>query len=248
MQTATTGLVLRQVKLGEADQILTILTPDLGVISASAKGSLRLKNKLFSGCGLFCYSEFTVTSGRNTYFVDEARIKTVFHGLSRTVEGMALAMYMAEIAASLSPAPPEADIQLRLLLNCLYMIGEQKRPLMQLKVIYELRAMSLAGYMPDIVACKVCGRYDGTDFYFDAVGGTLYCAACAQRMNRGPNLDAGALFALRHICLVEDKQLFAFTLSPQSSKKLGRIGEQYLLAHLEHGLKSLEFLKTVMDE
>lgn len=43
MQVATTGLVLRQVKVGEADQILTLLTPDLGVISASAKGSLRLK-------------------------------------------------------------------------------------------------------------------------------------------------------------------------------------------------------------
>ena len=58
MQIATTGLVLRQVKLGEADQILTLLTPDLGVISASAKGSLRLKNKLFSASGMFCYSEF----------------------------------------------------------------------------------------------------------------------------------------------------------------------------------------------
>ena len=31
MQVATTGLVLRQVKVGEADRILTILTPDLGV-------------------------------------------------------------------------------------------------------------------------------------------------------------------------------------------------------------------------
>ena len=36
MQVATTGLVLRQVKVGEADRILTILTPDLGVVSASA--------------------------------------------------------------------------------------------------------------------------------------------------------------------------------------------------------------------
>ena len=33
MQIATTGLVLRQVKVGEADRILTILTPDLGAVS-----------------------------------------------------------------------------------------------------------------------------------------------------------------------------------------------------------------------
>ena len=37
MQVATTGLVLRQVKVGEADRILTILTPDLGVVSASVE-------------------------------------------------------------------------------------------------------------------------------------------------------------------------------------------------------------------
>lgn len=53
MQVATTGLVLRQVKVGEADRILTILTPDLGVVSASARGSLRMKSALFSATGLF---------------------------------------------------------------------------------------------------------------------------------------------------------------------------------------------------
>ncbi len=127
MQVATTGLVLRQVKVGEADRILTILTPDLGVVSASARGSLRLKIELFSATGLFCYSEFRLTSGRSHYFVDTAQIKKVFHGISAsTVEGMGLACYMAEIAAELSPAPPEADAQLRLLLNCLYMLSEHQ--------------------------------------------------------------------------------------------------------------------------
>lgn len=70
MQIATTGLVLRQVKVGEADRILTILTPDLGIISASARGSLRMKSPLFSATGLFCYSEFSLSSGRSHFFVD----------------------------------------------------------------------------------------------------------------------------------------------------------------------------------
>ena len=44
MQINTMGLVLRAVRVGEADQILTVLTPGNGVLSASARGSLRLKN------------------------------------------------------------------------------------------------------------------------------------------------------------------------------------------------------------
>lgn len=247
MQIATTGLVLRQVKVGEADQILTLLTPDLGVVSASAKGSLRLKNKLFSASGLFCYSEFSLTSGRTHYFVDSAQVKKVFHGISESVEGMCLATYMAEIVLSLSPAPPEADAQLRLLLNSLYMIGQKKMPLRQLKAIYELRAMSMAGYQPDLLACAECGRYDGGEFYFNPVEGNLLCAECADKARHIPNLDTGALYALRHICLAEDRKLFSFTLAPASLKNLSRVSEQYVLAHLEHGLKSLDFLKTVLE-
>lgn len=89
MQINTMGLVLRAVRVGEADQILTVLTPGNGVLSASARGSLRLKNKLFSACGLFCYSEFAITLGRKTNFIDSAAVSKVFHGLSKTVEGTA---------------------------------------------------------------------------------------------------------------------------------------------------------------
>ena len=109
MELVTPGLVLREVKLGEADRILTILTPEHGVLSVSAKGSLRLKSKLFSACGLFCYSEFSLTFGRSSNFVDTALVKKVFHGLGRSVEGMALAAYFAEALIVLSPEPPEAE-------------------------------------------------------------------------------------------------------------------------------------------
>ena len=48
------GLVLKETRYKESDRILTILTPELGVISASAQSSLRLKNKLFK-----CATYFT---------------------------------------------------------------------------------------------------------------------------------------------------------------------------------------------
>ena len=40
----TLGLVLKETRYKESDRILTILTPGLGVISASAQSSLRLKS------------------------------------------------------------------------------------------------------------------------------------------------------------------------------------------------------------
>ena len=97
------GLVLKETRYKESDRILTILTPELGVISASAQSSLRLKSKLFSACGLFCYSEFTLVPGRNMYTVREADVQNIFHGISSSIEGVSLAMYLTELAAALSP-------------------------------------------------------------------------------------------------------------------------------------------------
>ena len=133
------------------------------------------------------------------------------------------------------------------MLNCLYMICEKKRPWRQLKAIYELRALCLAGYMPDILACANCGKYDGGSFYFSPVEGRLLCADCADRERHLPNLDPGALYALRHICLSEDNKLFSFSLADASLKNLSGVCEQYLLTHLDHGLKTLDFLKTVVE-
>ena len=37
------------------------------------------------------------------YTVREAAVKNVFHGISSSIEGMSLAMYLAEMAAALTP-------------------------------------------------------------------------------------------------------------------------------------------------
>ena len=131
----TPGLVLKETRYKESDRIITLLTPGLGVISASAQSSLRLKSKLFSACGLFCYSEFVLVPGRNMYTVREADVKNVFHGISSSIEGMSLAMYMAEMASALSPTGDEAAKELRLLLNCFYMISEKKADLRVIKAV-----------------------------------------------------------------------------------------------------------------
>ena len=69
---------------------------------------------------------FTLVPGRNMYTVREAEVKNVFHGISSSIEGMSLAMYMAEMAAEpLSPTGQESW-ELRLL-SCFYMMGETKR-------------------------------------------------------------------------------------------------------------------------
>ena len=244
-QIKTKGIVLREVKTGESDRILTILTPALGVISASAKGSQRFKSKLFAATGLFCYSEFILFEGKTMYLVDEATPIEVFFDLRASVEGMSLAVYLAELMGTLAPEGESAQQQLRLLLNSLALIC-RKRNLYQVKVVCELRALSQAGYMPDLVACQSCGGYEGEGFFFDLVQGGLLCADCAARAGHRPNLTDSQLAAMRHILYSEDEKVFSFTLSEPSLKHLSALSTQYVVQQLDHRFKSLDFLQSVL--
>jgi len=47
--------------------------------------------------------------------------------------------------------------------------------------------------------------------------------------------------------LAEDAKLFNFTLTDQSQRRLGRVCEQYVAAHLDYQPKSLEFLHGVLE-
>ena len=126
------------------------------------------------------------------------------------------------------------------------MISEHKADLRVVKAVFELRTMSECGFLPQLIYCKVCNQYDDESFYLDPQEGYLLCSNCAQKAGKRCNLDTGALYALRHICLVEDKKIFAFKISVGSLAKLAAVAEQYALTHLDKPLKSYEFLKSVL--
>ena len=246
MQITTMGLVLRATKTGESDRVLSILTPSMGIITAMAKSSLRLKSKLFSATGLFCYSEFTLFEGKNMYIVDEAEVREVFFGVHQDVEAMALAMYFSEIAATIQPSGEESAAQLKLLLNSLYLLSHKKRPPRLMKAIYELRTLSQTGFMPNLVACASCAEYGSSSFYFDVQTSLLYCKNCASENDFCCNLDAAALNGMRHIVFSTDDKLFNFTLSQESLRLLSLTVERYIGVCLDKPLKTLTFLETVL--
>jgi DNA repair protein RecO (recombination protein O) len=55
------GLVIREVKTGEADKILTVLTGKHGKITVNAKGTVSLRSRFASSAQIFTYSTFLLT-------------------------------------------------------------------------------------------------------------------------------------------------------------------------------------------
>lgn len=63
-QLLTKGIILSRTDYGEADRILTLLTPNYGKLRLLAKGVRRVKSKLAGGIELFSISQITFIKGR----------------------------------------------------------------------------------------------------------------------------------------------------------------------------------------
>ncbi len=63
-QLLTQGIILTRIDYGEADRILTLLTPDYGKLHLLAKGVRRVKSKLAGGIELFSVSHVSFIQGR----------------------------------------------------------------------------------------------------------------------------------------------------------------------------------------
>lgn len=63
-QLTTTAIVLARTNYGEADRIVTALTPDYGKLRFMAKGVRKVKSKLAGGIELFSVSHITFIKGR----------------------------------------------------------------------------------------------------------------------------------------------------------------------------------------
>ncbi len=90
--TVTLGIVLNRIDYGEADRILTILTPDYGRIRAVAKGVRKINSKLAGGIELFSISYITFIKGKGDLFtLISTRLKKhyghIVEDLSRTMLG-----------------------------------------------------------------------------------------------------------------------------------------------------------------
>ena len=241
----TRGLVLRTTEYKETDRILTVLSADRGLLTMKARGVRSNRSKLKGACQLLTYAEFTVGEAHGFSSITEATALEMFPELRNDLELLSLASYFAQAADVLSPEGEENPPFVSLLLNALYALGRLGLPQKLVKAVFELRAMCLSGYEPDLRGCAVCGAPEPDRFNISQ--GVLQCAACRTEEENDIRLpmSAGTRAALRYLDSAPPSRVFSFRLAEPSLSELGQITESYLCTRLERGFSTLDFYKSL---
>lgn len=246
MHMTTQGVVLREVNYKEADKILTVLTAEAGRQTVSARGCRRKGSPIAAAAQLLVYSELTLYQYQGRWGLKEAALLRQFRAAREDLFKLALASYFAELTELLTEEDVPAPEVLSLLLNSLHVLDTSDCPLKQVKAVFELKLMCLAGYEPLLDACAVCGRAP-EEARLHLREGVLHCAACRGGVGEGISmpLTPGVLSALRHVVYGDPKRLFSFQLPPEGRQQMADVCEAFVLTQLERGFRTLDFYRQL---
>lgn len=243
----TVGIITKEVRYGEADRILTILSKDFGRISAIARRVRSNKSGLLAGTQLFCYNKFILFQGRekSLYQINEVQLLESFQPLRDSLTDMAYASYFCEIANFFTSENDPDPALLSLLLNTLYLLANHKKAAPQLKAVFLFRVLAVAGFTPELTGCHSCGA-PAPPAFLSLNEGVGLCAACGTGRKQTAALSDGLVSAIRYICSAEDNRLYAFRLSDEALDYLGELGDRYLAVQADHTFRTLDYLKQVL--
>jgi DNA repair protein RecO len=150
MQFTTQGIVLSRTEFGEADRIITFLTPTHGKVRAMAKGVRKQKSKLAGGIELFSVSELSLIVGRSEIntLISTRLIKhygQIVKDINRTNTGYEL----IKVANKATEDEPEAAY-FHLLNHAFEVLDDHAVDLDLIALWFSMQLLKIAGHTPNL--------------------------------------------------------------------------------------------------
>ena len=244
----TEAIVLKRIILGEADKILVLYTPNLGKISAIAKGSRRPKSKLAGHLELLTHCQMMLAHGQNLDIISQSETICSFLPLRDDLWSTSLALYAAELIDQLTEEHIGNYPAYKLLLDTLHRLSDGGNGELTLRY-FELHMLTHLGYKPELHECVACkAKIQPGDNYFSTGAGGVVCRDCraGERLCRPISLNA--LKTLRYWQSNDYEKSRKVKVSAELMQELEIILRQYIRYILERDLKSTAWLDRLKRE
>ena len=152
------GVILSESNVGDFDKMLTMLTPGVGKISCVAKGARRPKSALLAGTQIFCFGEYLMFKGSQTYHINSVEPIEVFYNLRTDLDKLKYAVHINKIVQDVTHENQNCYKILQLLLNTLYTIAETNKDLDLVVSVFKIKLVCFLGFTPQITKCVNCNE------------------------------------------------------------------------------------------
>jgi DNA repair protein RecO (recombination protein O) len=181
----TEAVVLRSLRLGEADRVLHLYTLDRGRVGAVAKGIRRTRSRVGGRLEPLSHVDLQLHQGRGELQTVTGVDLIRSHRLVREDQHLlGVALVGAEAMLRLFTEPETNPRAFAALLRFLELAESLERPtrpmrpaLDPLALAFQLKLLWLAGWQPHLDSCAECGEPPPLVAYLARAGGAV-CQAC----------------------------------------------------------------------
>ncbi len=236
------GVVLRTIKLGEADRIVNILSQSRGKIRAVAKGVRKPGSRFGSRLEPTAHVMFQCYEGRELDVVTQVETVDAFRHLRDDYASLTSALAMVEATDQVAQERAANQPLYQMLVRALRTLDEQRAPLVASAFFWKL--LSLEGFHPMLEHCAGCGRAE-PDGGFDALdleAGGVLCQPCAGPFPR--RVEPDVLAMVQRMLGGDLRRVLAEPDSPLV-RDVERLALDALEHHVERRLRSAPLLASL---
>ena len=207
-----------------------------GKISCVAKGARRPKSALLAGTQMFCFGEYLVYKGSQTYHINSVEPIEVFYNLRIDLDKLKYAVHINKIVQDVTHENQNCYQILQLLLNTLYIISETDKNLDMVLGVFKLRLLCILGFTPQVMKCTNCQEKENL-IYFSLKDNGLTCKICGNQDTSTIQISESTLNAIKYTVTAPPKKLYSFDLKDGALEEFKLVSKLYFNEKLEKEYK-----------
>ena len=245
----TEAFIIKKIKLGEADRILTLYTPHLGKIQGVARGVRRPRSKLAGHLELITHSQVSLARGRNLDTIIGSQTIDSFLPLKNDLWLTSCALYVTELINQFAAEHVENYPLFQLLLEIMHHLCQAGDNELVLRY-FELHLLNEVGYRPQLQQCVSCRSLlkPVTTNVFSPTDGGVLCPECRQRRPAAYPLSVNALKVLRLLQNSNYDTASKLKMNPELSHELDEVMSHYIEYLLDREVKSAAWLDVLREQ
>jgi DNA repair protein RecO (recombination protein O) len=246
---STDAIVLSRFDYGEADRILTLITPTNGKLKAIAKGIRRPTSRIGGSLEPFAELHVLLARGRTFEVVTQVSVGHAWLNLRDSLESAATAWYLAELADRSLEERHGAESVYALLRRAYELLDAGMAP-GRVARWYEMHLADELGVRPEVDRCVECDRVleaDGRFRWVPLLGGVL-CDRCPGPPHDRTGLGLEALKLLKAYQRQDVEAIAALRLAPETEREVESALRDFIRHALEREARSLAFLDEIRLE
>lgn len=242
----TDAIVLSRFDLGEADRVLTLITPTDGKLKAIAKGVRRPTSRIGGSLEPFAELRVALARGRTFDVVTQVTVGHAWLRLRDSLEATATAWYIAELVDRSLEERHSAEPLYGLLRRSYELLDAGMAP-GRVARWYEMRLADELGVRPEVDRCVECDRMlEPTEAFrwVPPLGGVL-CERHPGPPASVAGLSVEALKLLKAYQRLDVEALAALRLPAGVEAEVEAAMREFIRIALERDARSLAFLDEI---